>query len=145
MHGHAIQRLPERQSNSRDFRPNDLWCLSQGHFSSSTGIDSLPVRFAVVCGHPSIDHARLSAEVRHALPDAVTTFRSDVLSALTGGPLQHGAFTLFSLALVVAAILGLAVMLPSSRSVPRNGKRRSLASRPYEQGEDAASVVTYAS
>ena len=39
------------------------------------------------------------------------TFRSDVLSALTGGPLQHGAFTLFWLAVLVAAILGLAVML----------------------------------
>ena len=48
--------------------------------------------------------------MRHTLPDGVTTFRSDVLSALTSGPLQHGAFTLFSLAVVVAAILGLAVM-----------------------------------
>jgi putative ABC transport system permease protein len=59
----------------------------------------------------SIDQARLTAVVRHTLPDGVTTFRSDVLSALTSGPLQHGAFTLFSLALVVAAIFGLAVML----------------------------------
>jgi putative ABC transport system permease protein len=59
----------------------------------------------------SIDHTRLTAVVRHTLPDADMTFRSDVLSALTGGPLQHGAFTLFSLAVVVAALLGLAVML----------------------------------
>jgi len=59
----------------------------------------------------SIDHAQLTAVVRHTLPDGVVTFRSDVLSALTSGPLQHGAFTLFSLAVVVAAILGLAVML----------------------------------
>jgi putative ABC transport system permease protein len=59
----------------------------------------------------SIDHARLTAVVRHALPGGVATFRSDILSALTTGPLQHGAFTLFSLAVVVAAILGLAVML----------------------------------
>jgi putative ABC transport system permease protein len=59
----------------------------------------------------SIDRARLTAVLRHALPDGVATFRSDVLSALTSGPLQHGAFTLFSLAVVVAAILGLAVML----------------------------------
>ena len=58
----------------------------------------------------SIDQARLTAVVRHTLPDGVTTFRSDVLSALTSGPLQHGAFTLFSLAVVVAAIFGLAVM-----------------------------------
>jgi putative ABC transport system permease protein len=59
----------------------------------------------------SIDRARLTAVLRHALPGGVATFRSDVLSALTSGPLQHGAFTLFSLAIVVAAILGLAVML----------------------------------
>jgi hypothetical protein len=59
----------------------------------------------------SIDRARLTAVVRHTLPGAVTTFRSDVLSSLTNGPLQHGAFTLFSLAVAVAAILGLAVML----------------------------------
>jgi putative ABC transport system permease protein len=58
----------------------------------------------------SIDRARLAAVLRHALPGGVATFRSDILSALTSGPLQHGAFTLFSLAVVVAAILGLAVM-----------------------------------
>jgi putative ABC transport system permease protein len=59
----------------------------------------------------SIDRARLAAVLRHTLPDGVATFRSDVLSALTSGPLQHGAFTVLSLAVVVAAILGLAVML----------------------------------
>ncbi len=59
----------------------------------------------------SIDHARLTAVVQDTVPGGVTTFRSDILSALTNGPLQHGAFTLFSLAVVVAAILGLAVML----------------------------------
>jgi putative ABC transport system permease protein len=59
----------------------------------------------------SIDHARLAAVVRHALPGGAATFRSDILLSLTSGALQHGAFTLFSLAVVVAAILGLAVML----------------------------------
>ena len=59
----------------------------------------------------SIDRARLTAVMRHVLPGGVITFRSDILSALTSGPLQHGAFTLLSLAVVVAAILGLAVML----------------------------------
>ena len=39
------------------------------------------------------------------------TFRSDVLAGLASGPLQHGAFTLFTLAVGVAAALGLAVML----------------------------------
>ncbi|HXP58150.1 MAG TPA: hypothetical protein VN847_24525 [Streptosporangiaceae bacterium] len=59
----------------------------------------------------SIDQARLTAVVRHTLPAGVVTLRSGALSALTSGPLQHGAFTLFSLALVVAAILGFAVLL----------------------------------
>ena len=59
----------------------------------------------------SIDQARLNAVVQRMLPGGVTTFRSDVLSALSDGPLQHGAFTLFSLAVGVAAVLGLAVML----------------------------------
>jgi putative ABC transport system permease protein len=59
----------------------------------------------------SIDQARLAAVVQHAMPGGVITYRSDVLSALTSGPLQHGAFTLFSLAVVAAAVLGLAVML----------------------------------
>jgi hypothetical protein len=59
----------------------------------------------------SIDRPRLTAVVQHMLPDGVATFRSDALSALTSGPLQHGAFTLFSLAVAVAAVLGLAVML----------------------------------
>jgi putative ABC transport system permease protein len=59
----------------------------------------------------SIDRARLTAVVRDRVPDGVATFRSDVLIALANGPLQHGAFTLFSLAVVVAAVLGLAVMI----------------------------------
>jgi putative ABC transport system permease protein len=59
----------------------------------------------------SIDQARLTAVVQRTLPGGVTTFRSDVLAALSNGPLQHGAFTLFSLAVGVAVILGLAVML----------------------------------
>ncbi len=59
----------------------------------------------------SIDHARLSAVAGHLLFGGTVTYRSDLLSALTGGPLQHGAFTLFTLAVGVAAALGLAVML----------------------------------
>jgi putative ABC transport system permease protein len=59
----------------------------------------------------SIDRTRLTAVVRDTVSGGVTTFRSDILSSLTNGPLQHGAFTLFSLAVVVAAIFGLAVML----------------------------------
>jgi putative ABC transport system permease protein len=78
--------------------------------STITPPEPAPVNEMLLTGG-SIDHAQLTAVVRHTLPDGVLTFRSDVLSALTSGPLQHGAFTLFSLAVVVAAILGLAVML----------------------------------
>ena len=78
--------------------------------SAITPPEPVPVNEMLLTGG-SIDRARLTAVVRHALPGGVATFRSDVLSALTSGPLQHGAFTLFSLAVVVAAILGLAVML----------------------------------
>jgi putative ABC transport system permease protein len=45
------------------------------------------------------------------IPGGIITFRSDILNGLTGAPLQHGAFVLFALALVAAAVLGLAVML----------------------------------
>ncbi len=70
----------------------------------------IPVNEMLLAGG-SIDRALLTAVLRHELPDSAVVLRSDVLSALTSGPLQHGAFTLFSLAVVVAAILGLAVML----------------------------------
>ena len=78
--------------------------------SATTPPEPAPVNEMLLTGG-SIDRARLTAVLRHVLPGGVATFRSDVLSALTSGPLQHGAFTLFSLAVVVAAILGLAVML----------------------------------
>ena len=78
--------------------------------ASITQPEPIPVNEMLLTGG-SIDRARLAAVLRHVLPDGVATFRSDILSALTSGPLQHGTLTLFSLAVVVAAILGLAVML----------------------------------
>ena len=45
------------------------------------------------------------------VPEGEVTFRSDILNSLTSAPLQHGTFVLFALAVVVAAGLGLAVML----------------------------------
>ena len=78
--------------------------------STITPPGPVPVNEMLLAGG-SIDRPQLSAVVRRTLPDGTVTVRSDVLSALTSGPLQRGAFTLFSLALVVAAILGLAVML----------------------------------
>jgi putative ABC transport system permease protein len=58
-----------------------------------------------------IDHARLTAVVGKSLAGGDITFRSDVLAALTGAPLQHGAVTVITLAVIAAAVLGLAVML----------------------------------
>jgi putative ABC transport system permease protein len=78
--------------------------------STATPPVSAPVDEILLTGG-SIDRARLNAVVQRLLPGGQTTFRADTLSALSDGPLQHGAFTLFSLAVGVAAILGLAVML----------------------------------
>jgi hypothetical protein len=79
---------------------------------TSTATPPVPILVdeMLLTGGP-IDQARLTAVVARMLPGGTVTFRSAALSALTGGPLQHGAFTLFSLAVGVAAILGLAVVL----------------------------------
>jgi putative ABC transport system permease protein len=61
---------------------------------------------------PGIDRARLAAVMRDDLPPGGRAiFRSDVLAGLAGAPLQHGAFTLLTLAVGLAAILGIAVMI----------------------------------
>ena len=70
----------------------------------------VPVNELLLTG-ASIDRARLAAVVRDMIPEGEVTFRSDILSSLTSAPLQHGTFVLFALAVVVAAALGLAVML----------------------------------
>jgi len=58
-----------------------------------------------------IDRARLATVMRKDLPPGGTAiYRSDVLADLTGAPVQHGAFVLMTLSVVVAAVLGLAVM-----------------------------------
>jgi putative ABC transport system permease protein len=58
-----------------------------------------------------IDGTRLTALANDVAPGSVATFRSDELESLTTAPLQRATFQLFGLALVVAAVLGLAVML----------------------------------
>jgi putative ABC transport system permease protein len=78
--------------------------------STATPLAPTPTNEMLLNGG-SIDHARLAAVVRDTLFGGTVTFRSDVLSGLTDGPLQHGAFTLFTLAVAAAAALGLAVML----------------------------------
>jgi putative ABC transport system permease protein len=59
----------------------------------------------------SINLPRLNSVVGRVAPEAATTNRSGILAALTSAPLQRGAFLLFVLAAVVAAGLGLAVLL----------------------------------
>jgi putative ABC transport system permease protein len=78
--------------------------------STATSPAPTPTNLVLLNGG-SIDHARLSAVVAHTLFGGTVTFRSAALAGLTGGPLEHGAFTLFTLAVGVAAALGLAVML----------------------------------
>jgi hypothetical protein len=62
----------------------------------------------------SIDMTRLGAAVRatmHGTDTPVITTRAQAMRQLTGAPLQSGTFVLFSLAIVFAAALALAVML----------------------------------
>jgi putative ABC transport system permease protein len=60
---------------------------------------------------PGIDRTRLTAVVHQHLNGGEISLRADVLAGLTGAPLQHGAVTVITLAVVAAAGLGLAVML----------------------------------
>lgn len=60
---------------------------------------------------PGIDIAQATALVSKVVPGAGTELRSEILGSLTSASVQRGAFGLFILALLVAAGLGLAVML----------------------------------
>jgi putative ABC transport system permease protein len=80
--------------------------------SAIGGVGALPVNVMLLTG-PSIDIARLHA-VQATTPgaDASTILtRSQVLQELTGAPLQHGTFLIFTLAIACALALALAVML----------------------------------
>jgi putative ABC transport system permease protein len=59
-----------------------------------------------------LDHAQVLSDVSKLLPGATTvTFRSAVLSALTGAALPHGAYETFAQAAVAAAGFGAVIML----------------------------------
>jgi putative ABC transport system permease protein len=73
--------------------------------------DPFVVPNVMLLNGPSIEATRLTALVHKLVPTAIVTIRSKVLSQLTGAPVQRGAFLLFALALLVAAALGLAVMV----------------------------------
>lgn len=79
---------------------------------SAIGGVGAPVNVMLLTG-PSIDVSRLHA-VQATMPgadDLTITTRSQVLQELTGAPLQHGTFLIFTLAIVCALALALAVML----------------------------------
>ena len=79
---------------------------------SAIGGVGAPVNVLLLTG-PSIDVSRLHA-VQATTPgadDLTITTRSQVLQELTGAPLQHGTFLIFTLAIVCALALALAVML----------------------------------
>jgi putative ABC transport system permease protein len=79
---------------------------------SAIGGVGAPVNVMLLTG-PSIDISRLHA-VQATTPgadDLTITTRSQALQELTGAPLQHGTFLIFTLAIVCALALALAVML----------------------------------
>lgn len=80
--------------------------------SAIGGAGAPPVNVMLLTG-PSIDLARLHA-VQATVPGAGASTiitRSQVLQELTGAPLQHGTFLIFTLAIACALALALAVML----------------------------------
>jgi putative ABC transport system permease protein len=77
-----------------------------------SGVGAPPANLVLLTG-AAIDVGRLHA-VLGAMPGAdilTMTTRSQVLQELTGAPLQHGTFLIFTLAIVCALMLALAVML----------------------------------
>jgi len=80
--------------------------------SAIAGASAPPANVVLLTG-PSIDIARFRV-VQATMPGAGTrtiTTRSQALQELTGAPLQHGTFLIFTLAIVCALMLALAVML----------------------------------
>ena len=78
--------------------------------STATPPVAPPVTEVLLTG-PGIDRTRLAAVMKDDLPPGGSAiFRSDVLAGLAGAPLQHGAFTLLTISVGLAAILGIAVM-----------------------------------
>jgi putative ABC transport system permease protein len=92
---------------------------------------------------PGIDTARATALVSEMVPAAGTMIRSEILGSLTGAPVQRGAFGLFILALVVAAGLGLAVMLLQLAlgAADREAALARLATMGLGQGQRARLVL----
>ncbi len=70
-----------------------------------------PVPNLLLATASAIDHARLTAVADRVMPRSVTTFRTGVLAALAGSPLQNGAGLIITLIIAAAAGLGLFVVI----------------------------------
>jgi putative ABC transport system permease protein len=60
---------------------------------------------------PAINHTRLTAVANRVIPNNIITFRTSVLAALAGSPLQNGAGLIITLIIAAAAGLGLFIVI----------------------------------
>ena len=75
------------------------------------GADGHPVPNLVLITGSGIDDAQLAAVAGTVIPGGKVTFRSAVLAALTGSPLQHGAAVIVRLTIAAAAGFGLFILI----------------------------------
>ncbi len=75
------------------------------------GLTGAPVPNILLATGGAINHARLIAAAKQAIPGNVTTFRTQVLASLASSPLQHGAGLIITLTIAAAAGLGLLVVI----------------------------------
>jgi len=75
------------------------------------GLTGQPAPNLVLVDGPAIDDAQLSAVASKVIPGHYTTFRSNVLAALAGSPLPHGAALVVALTIATAAAFGLFIVI----------------------------------
>ena len=75
------------------------------------GLTGPPPRNVLLVTGSGISARTLAAAAQRALPGSLVTTRSAALAALSGAPIQHGAYLIFALAIGAAAGLGLVVMV----------------------------------
>jgi putative ABC transport system permease protein len=60
---------------------------------------------------PRLDAAALTRTVRHAVPGAQVTLRSQLLAAISGAPLPHGGFVSFAQGIAAAAAFSMLILM----------------------------------
>jgi hypothetical protein len=75
------------------------------------GFYGRPAPNRVLVTGSGIDDAQLTAVADKVIPGNVTTFRSTVLAALSGSPLQHGAALIIVLTIAATAAFGLLIVI----------------------------------